>query len=228
MRRDGPLDEETRQTRRRLCVARRDRRRAGQHCRLQRARGLRRHGGRLYRLQKLQRRGRAPSSRRDGVPGGASTPSAGVVRERQLYRGQLRERIQGRKRETRKRRRQLRHSELPSQRRQAAGEGAEVLVSVLRQMRPVEGELEAARAEAHRRAAFRVPVLRARVRRQERPHAAPAHPHGRAALPLRGVRQVFRARGLPVQAPHHARAQHALIGTRRRPCQTRSYCERAD
>lgn len=87
-------------------------------------------------------------------------------------------------------------------------------MSILREVRAFEGEPEAARAQAHGRAAVRVPVLRARVRRQERPDAPPAHPHGRAALPLRGVRQVLRARRLPIQAPHHARAQHALM---RRP-----------
>jgi hypothetical protein len=56
----------------------------------------------------------------------------------------------------------------------------------------VEGEPEAARAQAHGRAAVRVRVLRARVRRQERHEPTPAHPHRGAALPLRGVWQVLR------------------------------------
>lgn len=56
----------------------------------------------------------------------------------------------------------------------------------------VKGEPEAARSQAHGRAAVRVRVLRARVRRQERHEPAPAHPHRGAALPLRGVWQVLR------------------------------------
>lgn len=78
---------------------------------------------------------------------------------------------------------------------------------VLRQVRPVQGESETARPQAHGRTAVRVLVLRPRVRREKRPDPAPAHSHRRAAVPLRDVRQVLRQGRLPIQAPDHAHTQ---------------------
>ncbi|RZF45259.1 hypothetical protein LSTR_LSTR017569 [Laodelphax striatellus] len=84
-----------------------------------------------------------------------------------------------------------------------------VPVSVLRQGGALQGEPQAARAQAHRRAAVRLSLLRPRVRRQERPDATLAHPHRRAALSLRDVRQMLCARRLSIQTPHHPHSQLA-------------------
>lgn len=84
-------------------------------------------------------------------------------------------------------------------------------LSVLRQVRPLKGEPEAARAQTHRRTSVRVPVLRPSLWRQIRSDAPSTHPYRRAAVPLRGVRQVFRARRLSVQTSDDARAQFAAL-----------------
>ncbi|XP_059617433.1 uncharacterized protein LOC132262249 isoform X1 [Phlebotomus argentipes] len=84
-------------------------------------------------------------------------------------------------------------SQFPARGRRREAARSPLRVSLLRQVRALEGEPKAPRPEAHGRAPLRLPLLRPRLWRQVRPHAPPEDPHRGETIPLRGVRKVLRA-----------------------------------